>query len=139
MSLNDFWNRVVGYPPGEGGPDRITGYLFRGIVFDLAIGFGGISVSEAESVMNLADPSDALTEWQDFASSMQTITNASATTQRLIRLAVLDGIAAAVFIGEQRSRNQGIYETGELVRRRARDLVSAAGGTPQGTLAAADQ
>lgn len=138
MATNDFWNRLSG---AQGADPRITAFAFWCSLNDLVLpGAGGLSQVTAAGLWQLSG--DALTEFNDLAASFLTVTNANTDTRLQRRLAVASGIFAAVALGEQGELPGNPYVAatgygdGEKIRSRAKALISAAGGTPQGTLAA---
>ncbi len=144
MATNDFWNRLAGVRDAD---PRISAFSFWCAVNDLVLpGSGGLTQASAAGLWSLTG--DALTEFNDLAASFVTITNANADLRLQRRLSVGMGIFAAVALGEQSDLKGNPYNdppaseqlgegtrSGERLRLRAKALVSAFGGTPQGTLA----
>src|SRR5690349_4959193 len=126
MATNDFWKRVAGdLGTDEGNSElRISVELLGGVLGDLSLGLGGITVAQARAMMRLDPGTDANSEFTDLINSAATITNANATTQRLLRGLLVEGIRYAAAIGErQDSFPSNPYGTGEAVRLRTKALI----------------
>jgi hypothetical protein len=141
VAVNDFWNRLAGGPDAEEIGPRITVWSFLATAKDLVLpGANGVTMAIAEQMWQLSG--DALTEFNDLASSINTLNNANAVLRRAMRMDAVEGIGASAALGEQGDFPGNPFvdanglPSGEAIRLRAQSLITALGGTPQGTLAA---
>lgn len=139
MAVNDFWRRFAGeLNPGEA---YISPTLLETALLDIATGdAGGITLAQTRTFFALAVGTDAGNEFTDLVTSLQSIpgTAGFGGTKLATQERVLNRIVRFALIGGRQTRITGNpYDTGTELRVRVRGLVTTAGGTPSGSLAAA--
>lgn len=139
MAVNDFWRRLAGdnLAPGE---RYVSPSLLETALLDIATGdAGGITLAQTRTAFELAVGTDAGTEFTDLITSLQSIpgTAGLSGTKLILQERILNRIIRFAILGGRQSRiTANPYDTASELRLRVRGLITAAGGTPAGTLAA---
>lgn len=152
MATNDFWNSLA----GVSGEIQVSAHSLHAALYDVFVSGSG-AMTQAQGAALWALSGDALDEYNDLVDSIDTIDTLlalilTADIRRSRQLAVIDGIFDSAACGQQTDLIGNVYNdpapyvdngnliegvrNGEKLRLRAKGLVTAFGGQPQGTLAA---
>ncbi len=138
MAAGDFWRRLSRdlLPAEISAGLYINPLLFESAIYDITTG-SGITLAQARVLFNLPVGTDAGTEFEDLATSANSLPG-TGSVKRALQQRVLQGITAAAIVAGRGARLPGNpYPDGNSLRLRAKALISLEGGTPSGSLGAA--
>lgn len=140
MAVNDFWRRLSGELTEVEQSLHIAPLLLETALLDIATGdAGGITTAQTRTFFGLATGTSAGDEFTDLLTSLGTLSGTAGIggTKLAAQERALNRIIRFAVVGVRQGKiASNPYDTGNKLRLRAKGLITAFGGTPQGSLAA---